>query len=639
MSDHSPFTLVREASTQEHQPASVSPAEPPATRPRVVLPNKRKDIPQASEPGVLAPIKCDPAVQDAIARVKKAAVAAPVEMTPRPPRHERKEIPLPTPAPPTERRPGLTLLPPPRHGKASGEVALLADFDPFESNSSVAAEPAPPEDCGKIIAPALAEDQSPLTPAKIRRTKAATAILKDALATPLAITPRHVSAAKEFTAEPARLAEPLAPSTSAPVVRKAAKGALPERKVTIQNTIQADLQGWLEADGLNVKSHTPRSEEPIHEVAHNSEHAPRVSGRRLKFNCPACHHAISMPKRWIGKKIRCVQCTSAIRAPFPNQGRGTYNYENHLESLLHPDRFQVPSEGGPRILGIPIPEAHSAIIGGAAAMLVAGGTWLSHSYRTEAAAPPTISKSEPSMNLEPDAPNFKKEDPFALQEQAKQLVKSYLEANGVEAKTSFVREPDRVTPLMKDYFSRGHRDDAVVVTKLHCSTPGYYQSQDLKQRRSSVIAELADGNQASFYVEYLPSGPKIEWESSVAYSPKDWPEILREKPDKTTKPQLVRVSACLDNYFNDPQFKRTSHLCVQLQDPKTGDPLGNGYIPLLSEDGLRLRKYLYGSNKPDQVMLEVRPVANSAKERIVEITRFVKSGFRTPEPTTVASSK
>ncbi len=293
-------------------------------------------------------------------------------------------------------------------------------------------------------------------------------------------------------------------------------------------------------------------------------------------------------------------------------------------------------------MGIPIPEAHAAIIGTAAAMLVGASVMVANRWQQPSASEvASQSKSEAAMTTNPSEPDLKKEDPFALQEAAKQVVKNYLEADSMDQKIALVREPERVTPLMKDYFSRGHAAEGVKVAKIHCSTPGYYQSQDLKQRRSTVLAELSNGQQVTYYVEYLATGPKIEWESSVAYSPMDWRELINTKPTKKMEPQLLRVAACVDKYYNDDQFKENSHLCVYLQDPVTGDPLGNGYIPRMSEDGLRLRKFLSGSNKnkPDQIMVEVRPVANSSKERIVEITKFVKAGFRNPEPTTIASNQ
>lgn len=643
MSDKSPFTLVRPVAAESANNTPPVQAAPP----KVVLPTRRKNIPQATEPVLLTSSKPDSGVDDVLARVKKAAVAPPLEMTPRPARAERKELAkqvLDQAPPAPSAQLGATVLPPPKKHKISDPLANPVESDPFETNASALAT-VTPQEIGRIIAPSSEEapEAAPSSP-KIQRSKAAAATMKEGRSAPeVPLTPRHVSAAKEFLAETVRPVEAAAPTplTPASIFRKATKTQLPSPKKNFQNSVQADLHGWLEADGLAVKNHTPRSDAPIEEVPMKSEAAPLVSNSRIKFCCPACNHTISMVKRLAGQKTRCPQCASAIRAPHPRHQRGAYNYENHIEAFLHADRFALPAASRPRFMGIPLPEVHAAIIGSAAAMLVGGGVALTHlSKQPTVLENQALHKAE-AMPTDPNEPDLKKEDPFAIQESAKQLVKSYLEADGLDKKIQFVREPERVTPLMKDYFSRGNNDQPLTVAKMHCSTPGYYQSQDLKQRRSNVLAELSDGRQMTFFVEYLPGGPKIEWESSVAYSPTDWHDIINAKPDKKFTPQLLRVTACVDKYYNDSQFKENTHLCVYLQDPVTNEPLGNGYIPRMSEDGIRLRKFLYGSskNKPDQIMVEVRPVANSSKERIVEITKFVKSGFRNPEPSAVASSQ
>jgi hypothetical protein len=635
MSDNSPFTLVRKPDPAESAPGTVE-----TPRPKVVLPTRRKMIPQATEPADLRPQQPVDPVRDVIERVKKAATAEPLVQAPRPAKAERKKLASPITAEvisaetitPVERRPGLTQLPPPRKKlAASADPAELStpEIDPFESNGKAVE----PEGFGQFIS--SVEAPVALTPAAIRRAKVA------AQAEPIAQAPRKTPVQHDFIETTA--ASMVTATEAAPVKKskKNAEKAIPQPKGLPALNSLSEMQGWLEADGFAAKNHTPRSDAPIHEVPLKSDEPALVSSSRLKFCCPSCNHTISMTKKLAGQKTRCPQCASAIRAPHPKFHRKSYNYENNIESLLHPERFELPSLGRPKFMGIPIPEAHTAIIGSAALILISGGTWFMNFRESDIVKETHEQKAQAAQTVvSPIESTVVSADPFAAQKQAEDLVREYLTTEGWEGRAQFVRDMERVGPLMKDYFERGNSAVAQKVTTVKASPPAHYQGQDLKHRVSRVIAELADGTQTRFMVEYLPEGPKIEWESSVAYSPEDWDRILQQKPDPKAQPYLLRVAACVDRYYNHEFSDDGEYLSVYLQDPISGEPLGNGYISRHSEDGARLRRFLMGSNKnnPDQVMLEVRPVVGSAKERVVEITRFVKSGFRQPSHQSLASN-
>ena len=635
MSDSSPFTLVR---TPDSAPSGTEANLNTANRGRVVLPTRRREIPQATEPVDLHALKDDDKIRDVVARVKKAAKAEPVDRSPRPIKAERKKLSqtaLDQGNKPNlnkeQNRAGATMLPPPKRRKSAPVVEdEVQEIDPFETN----AVDLPPNHFGKQGTTAKddsSEEAPALSPASIRRAK----LEAPQNVSPLPLTPRQKSVTAEFavndTPKPLEVADQKR--------KKPQQSVLPEVRNPIKKTAAADMQRWLEAEDGIQKNHTPRSDEPIESVRLKSTEPSLMSSRRIKFCCPSCNHTISMSKKFAGGKTRCPQCASAIRAPHPKYNRGTYNYEQHMEAMLHPERFSAPTASRPTFMGIPIPEAHTALIGSAAAVLVATtGFWFN---RSNSSATPVAAQKQAATRTAPLTPEeeIKKEDAFAVQKQAEQIVRDYLAAEGWENKAQFVREIERVAPLMKDYYERGKSASTVVPKRVRSSAPSYYQGETLKQRRSDVIADLPDGSEAKFVVEYLPEGPRIEWESSVAYSPGSWDKILASEPSKKNPPQLLRVAACVDKYYNNEFSDDREYLSVYLEDPVTREPLGNGYVRRESEDGKRLRKFLYGSNKnnPDKIMVEVRPVENSAKERIVEITKFVKAGFRQPESTSLAS--
>lgn len=645
MKEPSPFTLVRTANAPSNSDAQTSESAP---RPKVVLPTRRKEIPQASEPILLLPLSNPDEIKDAVARLKKAAKAQPLEPAPRPAKAERKEllaavIPAADPVTlPTERRLGATLLPPPRKVR-SGETEEKPECDPFETNS-IAPEILNRKPKTYSVPNDLVSADPPVSPPSTQQAKFP---YKPAEAQPIPVAPtpeenvtiplapRHKPQLQQFATEGS--SRPVPQAEAAP--KKTGRTSLPPKRGLANLNHSSDLTGWMQAEGVATKGHTPRSEEPIEDLRMKNTERPMISRRRMKFCCPACNHTISMPKKMGGHKTRCPQCASAIRAPHPKYQRGTYNYELSIESLIHPERFPLPENFGPRFLGTPVPNAHTTVVGSAAAILVAGSAWFMN-FRQDSVKVLEARHREQLKSL-PHTPEqeFKMEQGFDSQKTAQDVVREFLVAEGWEAKSKFVRESERVAPLMKDHYEKRPNADLGDPKTMRSSAPSYYQGENLKQRRSDVFAEFGNGRQARYVVEFLPEGAKIEWESSVAYSPAKWDEIITSVPDTKEPPQLMRVAACVDKYYNNQFSNDREYLSIYLQDPITGEPLGNGYISRMSEDGIRLRKFLYGAgkNNPDRIMVEVRPVENSARERIVEITRFVKSGFRAPENSTVAS--
>ncbi|MBP7948668.1 MAG: hypothetical protein KA004_03360 [Verrucomicrobiales bacterium] len=393
------------------------------------------------------------------------------------------------------------------------------------------------------------------------------------------------------------------------------------------------IEDWLMAAGYGVLQRTPRSDGPIEEVKSKADEPPMVSRGRIRFCCPACQHTISMPRRVSGTKTRCPQCSSAVKAPDPKRNRGAYNYEQTIEAMLHPERFDLPDTSRPRLFGIPIPDAQTLLVAGAAALLVASIAQFFIAEQRQG-----MLSSTPQVAAAEAVPVAEGGDPAVLQHEAEDTVRKFLEAEGWERKAEYVRDAKRVAPMMQQYYSRVGGAPATKPETLRASPPGYYSNDQLPQQTSLVEATFPDGAMAKYRVEFLPDGPKVEWESSVAYSTKSWNEILRSGP--SAPPELIRVAAYISNYWNDDFSDSKMYLSVGLQDPITKEPLGNAYIPYRTEDGARLRTFLTGSSgrRSEDVTLEIRSVANSSKTRQVEIVRFIKGGFRHVETPVMASS-
>ena len=630
MSDLSPFTLIR--------PATASAPIADTEKPRVSLPTKRNEIPQASEPALFSPQQREAHLKDVVARMKKAAKAPVLEASPRTPRSERNRttpassIPKVPESSPSQAKLGAAVLPPPRSATAPNVTAAPLQ-DPFETNTSAII----PADSAPTQRPASEAHPTPthaLSPSTIRKATLATQPSQDTI--PLVPRQKPEHAELNFKFAPTQI---LTPEPNTLDIKP--KVVLPQPKNAALVSSFQDMQSWLESDGVPLKVHTPNSRSPIESAQLKTPEVALVSRLRLQFSCPACHHTVSFPKKLAARKTRCPQCSAAIRAPHPKFNRGAYSYENSLEALLHPQAFLTASPKYTRVLGIPIPPVQTILVGGAAAMLILGGAWMMK-YRSQSPANLIVESNPASSQREAlPEPYLNKDDGFATKTVAEKLVEDFLAADGWEKKAAFVRDSERVAPLMQDYYERNQSGTPVKAERLHASAPAYYQGEQLKQRRSTVVAELPDTDNARFVVEFMPEGALIEWESSVAYSPMKWEDVITSPVKPKNPPTLLRVVACIDRYYNNDFSNDREFMSVYLQDPITGEPLGNGYIARATEDGVRLRKWLTGStkNSPAQIMIEVRPVENSAQERIVAITKFIKCGFRHPVTETFASVK
>ncbi len=356
----------------------------------------------------------------------------------------------------------------------------------------------------------------------------------------------------------------------------------------------------------------------------------RADHSQISFTCPACHHSISLPLLQAGQKARCPQCSSAIRAPQLHTLGQAHNYERSVESLLHPEHFSSSPRPQRRLLGMPWPKMHQLLLGVAVAIVALGGFQLT---RFRGAVAP-INHGPQTITLETKL----QQDVFDPVADAEKLVTAFLVADNWQTRARFVRDPIRVGKLLEQYYPSERLGHPLPPVSVIASAPTYYyNTEQLKHRHNMVEVEMPDGLQHHFIVEFLPEGPKIEWESSVAYVPVAWPKMLATADPNTV--YLQRVCACLDDYYNHEFSDHSAYISLYLQDPNTGASLGNGYLLRDSAAAVEVLAVLGPHNRQHlkRVMIEVRPRPTSAKNRLIEITRFIKSGFRSPEGSTVVS--
>lgn len=116
------------------------------------------------------------------------------------------------------------------------------------------------------------------------------------------------------------------------------------------------------------------------------------------------------------------------------------------------------------------------------------------------------------------------------------VLEKFFATNSIEEKAQWVRDPQRVKPLMISYYARAPMPPyrwRGVGKMVRVEEPGY--------RFGFVQALFEDGSPASLVIEETADGRfLIDWEGLVRYGELSWADFLHMKP---VEPKLLRVIA------------------------------------------------------------------------------------------------
>lgn len=111
--------------------------------------------------------------------------------------------------------------------------------------------------------------------------------------------------------------------------------------------------------------------------------------------------------------------------------------------------------------------------------------------------------------------------------------RAFLEAPDLETRIEHVRNPDRMAPMMRDYYeSRSHP-----FPTMGRASEGRTVEQG--SRRMMVFEiEAYDGERYPVAMAWTGHRYAVDWESLSAYGTMDWPALIEKKP---VEPQVLRV--------------------------------------------------------------------------------------------------
>jgi hypothetical protein len=378
------------------------------------------------------------------------------------------------------------------------------------------------------------------------------------------------------------------------------------------------------------QTYTPRSDAPLSRLAVAPVMPPRLRRRSLHFSCPCCSREMVVIRRQAGARIRCPHCDAAVVAPHPRRRLSAHNCERDIEAVLHPERFGVALK--------PMPPRWVRWVAREPVLILALAALVPCTALLMLEIPGVIDRAKggvPSNMMGQSVPEQPARGPTDnAAERAVAVVEKYLAAPGVAAKAAWVRDRQRVAPLMASLAAdKPELFRTVTGAKLTAGGLTHYKDPKNPVSVTPVLARLEDGTSRAFYVEHSESGDTIEWESSVGYS-----EALALTParrGKTAAPTRAvwRVEAVPDDYFNRAFNDEDGLICLKLARADQPDETFWAYTPKDSDVAAALRRVWNEAPRDfaQRLTVTVEAESSAAKTRQVRLAKVNHAGWRTPD--------
>lgn len=215
--------------------------------------------------------------------------------------------------------------------------------------------------------------------------------------------------------------------------------------------------------------------------------------------------------------------------------------------------------------------------------------------------------------------SFSKTDPLVELETkdleiAREATAKFLQCQTIEEMAPLIREPERVVPLMREYYAKFPFNPQAPL-----SVDGSGVAHVAKQFTSFEVV-LEDYSSRPIAVELTEKGPLIDWESWVSHCEIPWKSLIANHVKTET---LVRVTVSHATYYNFSFRDDSQWACYRLS--RTPDePVIYGYVSRVSPIVNRLP----GPGDPEATTrLRIRFPEPTVKDNQVIITDYVGSGW------------
>lgn len=211
------------------------------------------------------------------------------------------------------------------------------------------------------------------------------------------------------------------------------------------------------------------------------------------------------------------------------------------------------------------------------------------------------------------------EDFEDIHARAQDSLAKFFAAKSVEETVPLVRDPSRVTPLMKDYYER----------QGGFSMPPFRQNgpfQEIMVKLNTfwvTVVDFHEGGSREVVLEDTAEGFVVDWETFVSYNPMDWDKFAGRRP---AEPMSFRVFAHLDHKFGYAFAEPQNWVCVQLSSRDSKSVLW-GYAKRGSNVGLRLEELLKEEWEYPAILKLQFPVDSQGGDSMVHIRELVEDSW------------
>lgn len=201
-----------------------------------------------------------------------------------------------------------------------------------------------------------------------------------------------------------------------------------------------------------------------------------------------------------------------------------------------------------------------------------------------------------------------------LVDQIDNTIRGYYTATTVDELVRHVRHPERVEPMIREYYDR----KTTVFDRMAKSIRGLQPlTLDKKANFFTTNVILSDGKTRSVILEILPSGEaKIDWETLVGYQPMNWDRFATTRPQN--EPMDFRVIVSIDNFFSHEFADAEKWTCFKLTARDSEETLF-GYAQRQGEVEQSLLKVIQQNNwQPTAMILRLSiPVQLQSRKGVV----------------------
>ena len=199
-------------------------------------------------------------------------------------------------------------------------------------------------------------------------------------------------------------------------------------------------------------------------------------------------------------------------------------------------------------------------------------------------------------------------------------VRRYCEAGSIDEMLPVVRHPERVRPLMEEYYA-----------KTPLRPLGFMRRKDFQGATFGTITSFwvfkvvaGDGRTKVLLVEQESAEVyRVDWETAVTYQPMDWDRYAAERPAGTTMDFRVQLQE--DHFFSHEFADENRWSSYRLTTP-TGEDTLFGYAPKGSLVEAVIRESLKATpGKPGALILRLRLPEGLLSRRGVVIEKVLSA--------------